>query len=253
MSYNSLNNQYPQNYIAQQQAASNPYQQAQYPVQGPNAVNINIVQPQAYGTSPASTNSGVVQQQPQQGLYPYNSLYGQPQGMPNYPPNYNNMLNSQAPADNERSAVGNGNMAQKTDNPEENKKIEGKKDEKPKTVTPLTDDYVKSLENYLNNDNSKVRLIGAKELVERLKEDENRKDNKSLIPLVNKTLRDSSPSVRFLGLTALQLGYCTGNDETVQILKEIQSQNKDKFGQDSLLASEILLKMAAPQGEVKEQ
>ena len=98
-----------------------------------------------------------------------------------------------------------------------------------------------------------MRLIGAKELVERLKEDDNRKDNKSLIPLLNKTLKDTSPSVRFLGLTALQLGYCTGDDETVKILKEIQAQNKDKFGQDSLLASEILLKMAAPQAEVKQQ
>ena len=83
--------------------------------------------------------------------------------------------------------------------------------------------------------------------MERFKEDENRKDNPSLIPLLNKTLRDTSAAVRFLGLTTLQLGYSVGNDETVQILKEIQTQNKDKTGEDQLLASEILLKMAAPQ------
>ena len=67
------------------------------------------------------------------------------------------------------------------------------------------------------------------------------------MPLLNKALRDSSPSVRFLGLTMLQLGYALGNDETVAILKEIQSQNQDKIGEDSLLATEILLNMAAPQ------
>ena len=67
------------------------------------------------------------------------------------------------------------------------------------------------------------------------------------MPLLNKALRDSSPSVRFLGLTMLQLGYAVGNDETVTILKEIQTQNKDKIGEDSLLASEILLKMSAGQ------
>ena len=66
------------------------------------------------------------------------------------------------------------------------------------------------------------------------------------MPLLNKTLKDTNSAVRFLGLTALQLGYCNGNDETVQILKQIQQTNPDKYGEDSLLASEILLKMAAP-------
>ena len=83
--------------------------------------------------------------------------------------------------------------------------------------------------------------------MERFKEDENRKDNPSLIPLLNKALRDPNAAVRFLGLTALQLGYAVGNDETIAILKEIQSKNSDKIGEDSLLASEILLKMVAPE------
>ena len=96
----------------------------------------------------------------------------------------------------------------------------------------------------MNNENPKIRLIGAKEVLERFKEDENRKDNPSLMPLINKALRDTSPSVRFLALTTLQLGYAVGNDETVTILKEIQSQNTDKIGEDALLASEILLNMA---------
>ena len=67
------------------------------------------------------------------------------------------------------------------------------------------------------------------------------------MPLLNKALRDPSPAVRFLGLTALQLGYAVGNDETITILKEIQSKNSDKIGEDSLLASEILLNMSGGQ------
>ena len=82
--------------------------------------------------------------------------------------------------------------------------------------------------------------------MERFKEDENRKDNPSLIPLLNKILQDSSLSVRFLGLTILQLDYCTGDEQTVELLKQIQAENKDKVGEDQLLDSEILLKMSAP-------
>ena len=247
------------------------YQQPNIPI-SPNAVNINIISPQAYGGSDGMTcpiNNGY-------------SLYGNNQGMPIYPSNYNNMFvnptyNMQNPMlnaasipqettrmqahqgfapeyatkqtqddlINQRNMSNQTNLIEKTENSQTETKTQ--ENNKTKKVTPLTDDYVKSLENYMNDQNPKVRLIGAKELLERFKEDENRKDNPSLMPLLNKALRDSSPSVRFLGLTMLQLGYAVGNDETVTILKEIQTQNKDKIGEDSLLASEILLKMSAGQ------
>ena len=220
----------------------NPYQQGQcvYPAQGPNAVSINIYSPQAYGNTSGATCP--VGQMPC-------ALYGaNNQGMPLYPANYNNLtpLNQSANSQlNKMNMSNTTNLAQKTDVPvEENSTKETQKENNTKKVTPLTDDYIKSLENYMNDANPKVRLIGAKELLERFKEDENRKDNPSLMPLLNKALRDPSPSVRFLGLTMLQLGYALGNDETVAILKEIQTQNKDKIGEDSLLASEILLLMA---------
>ena len=60
----------------------------------------------------------------------------------------------------------------------------------------LTDDYIKSLENYMNNENPKIRLIGTKEVLERFKEDENRKDNPSLMALLNKSifLESTNPS-----------------------------------------------------------
>lgn len=249
-----------QNYV-------NPYQQqCAYPQQGPNAVSINIFTPQAYGAGVNGASCPIGQNNQ------FYSLYGQNTNpnLPMYPQNYNAMIGQnpyhQAPyvqqmhqgimpsdgqsttLNNQTGMANSSNLIQKTSN-EENiiNKTETNAEEKTKKVTPLTDEYVKSLENYMNNENPKVRLIGTKELLERFKEDENRKDNPSLMPLLNKALRDSSPSVRFLALTMLQLGYALGNDETVAILKEIQSQNQDKIGEDSLLATEILLNMAAPQ------
>lgn len=223
-----------------------------------NAVNINIVSPQAFATCPSGQNySGY-----QQSYYPVYGTNTNP-NMPLYPQNYNNLINTNTDREqtNSRNLTDDTNLLSKTNNPSETEAInkteenkDGKKDEKNKKITPLTDEYVKSLENYMNNDNPKVRLIAVKDLIERFKEDENRKDNQSLIPLLNKALRDTNSAVRFLALTALQLGYSVGNDETVSILKEIQNSNKDKLGQDSLLASEILLKLSAPQQvEVKKE
>ena len=250
----------------------NPYQPMNLPM-NPNAVNINIINPQAYGTTSGATcpiNNG------NNGFY---SLYGQNQNpnLPLYPQNYNNLALQQNYAQNpymqapnasqmgahqgfapyqiaqdsqkqgqtsnldsinQASMTNSANFAEKTPNAQEST-TEQTTETKTKKVVPLTDEYVKSLENYLNNNNPKIRLIGAKELLERFKEDENRKDNPSLMPLLNKALKDPSPSVRFLALTMLQLEYAVGNDETVTLLKQIQSQNTDKIGQDSLLASEI--------------
>lgn len=155
---------------------------------------------------------------------------------------YANAGNSNNLANN---SLNNTNYTEKIEKTETTKTETNNKKEK--TVIPLTDEYVKNLENYLNSDNSKIRLIGAKELMQRFKEDESRKDNRSLVPLLNKSLKDKSPSVRFLALTALQLGYSVGDDETVSILNKIANENQDKFGQDAILASEILLKLSAPQ------
>ena len=234
-----------------------------YPTaQGPNAVSINIIAPQAYASAPNANTANPIPQN-------YYPLYGQNMqpGMPYYPQNYNNIIqpynmanianqNAAQPnaLDSARDLANNTQLLNKTPVPVEQTPAakENKTEEtKTKKVVPLTDDYIKSLENYMNNDNPKIRLIGAKEVMERFKEDENRKDNPSLMALLNKALRDTSPAVRFLGLTTLQLGYSVGNDETVTILKEIQSQNKDKIGEDSLLASEILLNMSqAPKVDV---
>ena len=242
-----------------QQNYLNPYRTQCYPQQGPSAVSINIVAPQAF----ASPNGNACTTNP----YGYYPLYGANTNntLPTYPSNYNNLVIQQNPyinnqaqhppmpqnnsgndLSNKHNMINETNLVNKTNSQTEtNNSTEETK--KTKKVVPLTDDYIKSIENYMNNDNPKVRLIGTKELLERFKEDENRKDNPSLMPLLNKALKDTSSAVRFLALTILQLGYAVGNDETVTILKDIQTKNTDKVGEDALLASEILLKMAAPQ------
>ena len=240
------------------------------PAASPNAININIISPQAYADGACGVNGAT---SPIGNNGNYYSLYGQNMqpNMPYYPQNYNNMMYPYNPnmapnmmpyqnnaqtqeqnLDSSRGMTDSNALYQKTSQTERNtvnntseEKTEA--NNKTKKITPLTNEYVQSLENYMNNDNPKVRLIGTKELLERFKEDESRKDNPSLMPLLNKALRDPSPAVRFLGLTVLQLGYAVGNDETVTILKEIQSKNTDKVGEDSLLASEILLSMAGGQ------
>lgn len=120
---------------------------------------------------------------------------------------------------------------------------EAKKTEK-RQVVQLTDDYIKTLENYLNDPKDpKVRLMGAKEVIARLEEDPSRKDDLALNALINKMLQDPYQQVKFLAMAALNSRIATGDQLTVQILKEIQKQNT-AYGEDSLMASDILLKMS---------
>ena len=218
--YNTYN-QYPQN---------QPYQQ---PIQqGPQAPQ-NYMPQQNQDVNPVPYNQNQQNQQ-----IPLNSQHGlmpdkQNDSLQNQ--SANNMQN-----DKTSSATSETNSTSKTESKDE------KKDTK-KTIVPLTNEYIMSLENYLNDSNPKIRLIAAKEIMQRFKEDDNRKDNKSLVPLLNKTLQDTSPSVRFLGLTTLQLGYSVGDDTTVAILKNIASKKDTKMSEDQVLASEILLKMSGGQ------
>lgn len=123
-----------------------------------------------------------------------------------------------------------------TDNKETTKKEKRK-------IVQLTDDYIKTLENYLNSQDKEVRLMGAKEVVARLMEDESRKDDKALNALINKMLQDPAEQVKFLALSMLDSRNVTGDATTVQLLQAMQ-QSKSGYGQDAILASNILLKMA---------
>ena len=110
-------------------------------------------------------------------------------------------------------------------------------------IVQLTDDYIKTLEGYLNNSNKEVRLMGAKEVLSRLQEDDSRKNDVGLNALVNKMLQDPHQPIKFIAMAALESRVASGNDTSKTLLQSIQQQ-KTAYGEDSLKASNILLKMS---------
>lgn len=215
--------------------------QPNYPTSSVGAVNIQIFNPTANSGANqcACGRQGFYSAQPNMMQYPYNynnMMYPDPSAYnPNMiNPNMNGAMNM-SQSMNGIAGQAEGDKGTKTE------KDEKEKDKKPKV--PLTDDYVRTLENYLNSQDKKIRLMGAKELFERFKEDETRKDDAALTALLNKTLQDPAETVKFVALTALDNGYATGNDETAAILTQIQNSNSS-YGEDASLASRVLLKMS---------
>lgn len=239
--------QYPANYI--------PVQTAGYPVyqptvtqsagsQSPSAsgVTIQIFNP-SVGTPGAAPVYNV-----NQPCYPQNYYTG------NFNPNDkgangsqsgNNGVNSGNSADNANS---NSNNTTNTNNTTTTKTEESKKTEKRKIVE-LNDDYIRNLETYLNSQDKEVRLNAAKQVYDRLQEDDSRYDDKALNALINKMLQDPSQEIRFLALTALDGGLVSGNDYTVGVLKNMQANNTGQLGSEAVDANNILLKMSARQVE----
>lgn len=125
-----------------------------------------------------------------------------------------------------------------------------------KNIIILTDEYIKNLETYLNSQDKEVRMNAASQVIDRLSEDESRKDDAALNILIDKMLQDPSSQIRTLALSALEGGLANGDAYTVDILKNIEN-SKDAYGIDSLQASDILLKMSGRPGvkevEVKEK
>jgi len=121
-------------------------------------------------------------------------------------------------------------------------KTSEKKTEK-RQIVELTDDYIKNVENYLNSQDIEIRLMGAKEVVNRLTEDSSRKNDQALNALINKMLQDPSPKIRVLALSMLDTRAATGDDLTIQLLKNMQNSTSG-YGQDALQAANILLKMS---------
>lgn len=119
-----------------------------------------------------------------------------------------------------------------------------KKNSKQKRVVALTDEYIKSLENYLNNPNDEIRLMASKEILTRLDEDKDRYNDAALNALLNKMLQDPSKLIRVAALSAFASQLASGNDYTVQLLHNIQ-QNPNADKEDVLQAADILLKMSA--------
>lgn len=151
-----------------------------------------------------------------------------------YTTNNNNTTNN--------NASNNADNADKTDSTDTKKKTEKRK------IVELTDDYIINLENYLNSQDKEIRRNAAKEVYQRLKEDDSRHDDKALTALINKMLQDPSEEIRVVALSALDERIVTGDDYTINVLKNMQ-QNNNGTGQDAIDASNLLLKMSARQVE----
>ncbi len=121
--------------------------------------------------------------------------------------------------------------------------VEEKTKKEKRNIVELTDSYIRNLENYLNSQDKEIRLMGAKEVVARIEEDESRKDDKALTALTNKMLQDPCTEIRIMALAMLNSRKITGDDYTTKVLQTMQ-QSDSGYGQDSLAASEILLKMS---------
>lgn len=121
---------------------------------------------------------------------------------------------------------------------------QGKKEKR--EIVQLTDDYIKTVESYLNDQNKEVRLMGAKEVLARMQEDSSRKNDAALNALINKMLQDPYQPVKFMAMAALDSRLAAGNDTSVKILKDIKQQKTktDYEKEDALKASNILLKMS---------
>mgnify|MGYP002857791434 CR=1 FL=1 len=112
-----------------------------------------------------------------------------------------------------------------------------------KKIVKLDDNYIKTVENYLNSQDKEVRKMGAKEVADRLMEDSSRNDDPALTALVNKMLQDPSSGIRAVALSLLESRSILGNDLTVKLLKDMQKSDSG-YGMDSTQATSALLKMA---------
>lgn len=211
---------------AQNNANYIPVQQPQ-PGASSSGVNIVIYNPSVNPAASAVANS--------------NNSYNTPVS---YPPNYY-MQQPQQPASDSVAKAYLANTSLK----EETKSEEDKEKTKKVNIVQLTDDYIKTLENYLNNPNVKVREMGVKELLERFKEHKSRYNDVALTNLLNKALQDGSKTVRFIAMSILDSEYAQGDALTQQLLQQMQL-SKDVYGEDAMFASEVLLKTAGKQVQV---
>ena len=118
--------------------------------------------------------------------------------------------------------------------------------EAPKKHLKLTDEYIRKLESYLDSKDVEKRIMAAKDILERVQEDETRKDNVALTALTNKMLKDPYQPIRFFALGMLEERLITGNAETIDILKKVETGRYSQNGntdQDAIKASGVLLKM----------
>ena len=274
---NQNGNQIPQgNYINYPQASYLPYSYNSYPVQNQNPENqTNQLQPQENVTNPIQQGSGYSNAYPAQ-YYLNNYNYAGDN-------NKNENKDTEKSSEVQKQNTDNNNIKTKTTselNTDKNESVnnnykiyaqdikhqesdmtksqniiedlsereakiqEEKNNTKETKIVALTDEYIKSLENYLNNPNDEIRLMASKEILTRLDEDKDRYDDAALNALLNKMMQDPNKLVRIAALSAFSSQLASGNNYTVELLHNIQSNpNSDK--EDVLQAADILLKMSS--------
>lgn len=169
----------------------------------------------------------------------FNNTINNGSGQPGqaYPSNYY----TTKPAESYAKAIAAGGL--KENEKTEDKKPEETKEKPKKDVVQLTDEYIKTLENYLRNPNPDIKLMGAKELMKRFREDESRKNDVALTNLLNLTLQSKYSNVKMIGMAIVSNGWASGDDLTRQLLAKIQ-QSSGSYGLDALDAAEAALKSA---------
>ena len=115
--------------------------------------------------------------------------------------------------------------------------------QKTKRIVQLTDDYIKSLENYLRNQDETVRKTAIKEIIQRFEEDDSRYDDPALTALLNIALQDPVPNNRLLAMSVVAGGKAHGDENTIKILNNLSNSDK-MYGQESKMAASALIKAA---------
>ena len=216
--------------------------------------NYNVTQPQVYTPQPQTTAPTTQQASPTAAgvnIIIQNPTVNPANSMPCYPSNYytqSPIYNVAPPNAYQQTTAATPVTQEQQPVPaapvkKDEEKTEEKKNEKTKEVVKLTDDYIKTLENYLRSSDRTVRQMGAKELVKRFEEDDSRKNDAALNSLLNLALQDPAGEIRLMALSVLGGGKAQGDDKTVQLLKTMQN-SKDTYGQDALSATEALLAMS---------
>ncbi len=216
--------------------------------------NYNVTQPQVYTPQPQTTAHTTQQASPTAAgvnIIIQNPTVNPANSMPCYPSNYytqSPIYNVAPPNAYQQTTAATPVTQEQQPVPaapvkKDEEKTEEKKNEKTKEVVKLTDDYIKTLENYLRSSDRTVRQMGAKELVKRFEEDDSRKNDAALNSLLNLALQDPAGEIRLMALSVLGGGKAQGDDKTVQLLKTMQN-SKDTYGQDALSATEALLAMS---------
>ncbi len=123
------------------------------------------------------------------------------------------------------------------------------KNQRTKKVVELTDEYIKSLENYIRDNDPSVRKAGIIDLIKRYEEDSSRYDDPALTALLNIALQDPKAENRMLAMSVISAEQAHGDENTIALLRNLQTSTK-AYNQERKMAMEAALKAAQSKVEV---